>query len=104
MSLSDFDSVLDMIAGGGAPSYTGKQIGHRNAMGISAFWACNNVLADDFATLPVLPYQWIEPGVSRREARDHYLWPLLTEEANRRMSAHDFKRQMETWRNVWGNG
>lgn len=103
MSLTDFDSVLDMIAGGGEPSYTGKLIGPKNALSISAYWACVNVLADDFATLPVMPYRWIEPGVSRQEARDHYLWPLLTEEANARMSSHDFKKQMETWRNVWGN-
>ena len=103
MSISDFDGVLDMIAGGGAPTYTGKLVGPRNALGVSAYWACVNVLADDFATLPTLPYRWIEPGISRQEARDHYLWPLLTEEANPRMSAHDFKKQMETWRNVWGN-
>jgi HK97 family phage portal protein len=102
MSISDFDAVLDMMVAGGEPSYTGKLIGPKNALGISAFWACVNVLADDFATLPVLPYRWSEPGVSRMEARDHYLWPLLTEEANRRMSSHDFKKQMETWRNVWG--
>jgi HK97 family phage portal protein len=104
MSISDFDSVLDMIAGGGVPSYTGKLIGPKQAMCISAFWACVNVLADDFATLPVLPFRWIDPGISREEARDHYLWPLLTEEANPRMSAHDFKKLLETWRNVWGNG
>lgn len=104
MSISDFDAVLDsMTGGGGAPSYTGEIVSPRNAVGVSAYWACVNVLADDFATLPVLPYRWIEPGVSREEARDHYLWPLLTEESNPRMSAHDFKKQMETWRNVWGN-
>jgi HK97 family phage portal protein len=104
MSLSEFDSVLDMFAGGGAPSYTGKPVSPRSAMGIDAFWACVNVLADDWATLPVMPYRWIEPGVSKAEARDHYLWPLLTEEANRRQSSHDFKKLMETWRSVWGEG
>lgn len=105
MSISDFDSVLDMLtgAGNGGPTYTGKLVNPKSAMGVSAFWGCVNVLADDFATLPVLPYRWIEPGISREEARDHYLWPLFTEEANARMSSHDFKKQMETWRNVWGN-
>lgn len=103
MSLSEFDSMLDMWAGGGSPSYTGKLIGPTSAMGIDAFWACVNVLADDYATLPVAPQQWETPGISHFEARTHYLWPLLTEEANRRMSAHDFKKQMETWRTVWGN-
>lgn len=103
MSISDFDSVLDMIAGGGTPSYTGKLIGPSNAMAIPTFWSCVKALGDDFATLPMEPFEWVEPGVSKREARDHYLWPLLTEEANPRMSSWDFKQQMEVWRNVWGN-
>lgn len=104
MSISDFDAMLDMFSGGGGvPSYTGKLVSPQNAMGVAAFWACVNVLADDFATLPILAYRWIQPGISREEARDHYLWPLMTEEANPRMPAHRFKKQMETWRNVWGN-
>lgn len=103
MSISDFDGVLDMIAGGGAPSYTGKLVSPRNALTVSAFWACVNVLADDFATLPLLTYRWIRPGESREEARDHYLWELLQNEANPRMSAHRFKKVMETWRCLWGN-
>lgn len=103
MSITDFDSVLDMIAGGGAPSYTGKLVSPRNALSVSACWACVNVLADDFATLPLLTYRWIQPGVSREEARDHYLWPLFTEEVNPRMSAHRFKKTLESWRQLWGN-
>lgn len=103
MSLSDFDSVLDMLASGGVPSYTGKQVSPLNAMQVGAVWACVNVLADDFATLPLPPYRWIDPGTSREEARDHYLWPLLMDQANPRMSAHRFKKTMETWRQLWGN-
>jgi HK97 family phage portal protein len=104
MSLSEFDSMLDLFNGGGVgPTYTGKLVSPQSAIGVSAYWACVNVLADDFATLPVIPYSWIEPGVSKEEARGHYLWPLLTEEANFKTSAHDFKQQMEVWRNIWGN-
>lgn len=103
MSISEFDSMLDLFSGGGAPSYTGKAVTPQSALGVSAYWACVNVLADDWATLPVMPYNWIEPGVSRMEARTHYLWPLLTEEANFKTSSHDFKQQMEVWRNVHGN-
>lgn len=103
MSLSDFDGVLDMLAGGGQPSYTGKLVSQRNSLSISAVWACVNALADDLATCPLLTYRWQVPGQSRDEARDHYLWDLLTAEANPRMSAHQFKRQMETWRQLWGN-
>lgn len=102
MSISDFDGVLDMIAGG-APSYTGKLVSPRNALAISAVWACVDGLSKDWATLPVHTYRWIEPGVSKEQARDHYLWRLFMEEANPRMSAFRFKRVMEAWRNLWGN-
>lgn len=119
MSISDFDGILDMIAGGGQPSYTGKLVSPRNSLGIDAVWACVNGLAGDYATLPMVPYRWGElvtkdepdgtksvisgPGVTKYEARDHYLWPLMTEQANPRMSAWRFKFVMETWRQLWGN-
>ena len=103
MSLGDFDAVLDMIAGGGQPSYTGKLVSPKSALSISAVWACVSVLSDDFATLPLPVYRRIIPGESREEARDHYLWPLLNESANPRMSSNRFQAVMELWRQLWGN-
>ena len=103
MSISDFDGVLDMIAGGGAPTYTGKLVSPRNALSISFVWSCVDVLAGDWATLPVEPYRWIDPDISRERARDHYLWPLFRESANPRMSSWFWKYVMETWRQLWGN-
>lgn len=103
MSIADMDSIMDMMTSGGTPSYTGKLVGQKNSMGIPAVYACVSVLADDFAATPLLPWRWTDPGKSRDQARDHYLWPLLTEEANPRMSSFEFKQVMETWRNLWGN-
>lgn len=103
MSISDFDGILDMLAGGGEPSYTGKLVSPRNAVAISTVWDCVNILGDDFATMPLPVYRWGEPGISRFEARDHYLWPLFNGEANPRQSSFDFKKLMETWRSLWGN-
>jgi phage portal protein BeeE len=70
MSISDFDSVLDMIAGGGAPTYTGKLVSPRNALQVSAVWACLSVLADDLATIPFPVYRWRlgQEGKARDEA------------------------------------
>lgn len=102
MSISDLDSVLDMMSSGN-PSYTGKLVSPRNAMGVPAVWACVNLIADDFATLPLKTYRWDDTFEDRNEARDHYLWPLFMEEANPRMSYWEFKRAMETWRLLWGN-
>src|SRR5882724_950250 len=103
MTIADFDSILDMIAAGGAPTYTGKAVSPKSAMSVAACWDCVNVLADDLATLPFLTYQWLKAGESRDEARQHYLWDLLYHEVNPRMTAFRFKKVMETWRNLWGN-
>lgn len=103
MSIADFDGVLDMIAGGGQPSYTGKLVSPRNALGVAPVWSCVNILADDWATLPIVPYRWLKAGLDREEARDHYLWPIWQGEANPRMSSFHFKHVMETWRQLWGN-
>jgi HK97 family phage portal protein len=103
MTVADFDSVLDMLASGGAPSYTGKLVSPRNALSVAAVWACVNVLSDDWATLPLNVYRWLQPGIQREEARDHYLWPLLLDQANPRMSAFRFQKTMMTWLELWGN-
>jgi HK97 family phage portal protein len=103
MSIADMDSILDMMVAGGTPSYTGKLVNQKSALGIPAVYTCVSILADDFATMGLIPYRWTDPGKAREQARDHYLWPLLTEEANPRMSAFEFLQAMETWRNLWGN-
>lgn len=103
MSIADMDSILDMMVSGGSPSWTGKLVGPKNSMGIPAVYACVSILADDLAAMPMITYRWTDPGKSRDQARDHYLWPLLTEEVNSRMSAFEFRQVMETWRNLWGN-
>jgi HK97 family phage portal protein len=103
MSIDSLDRLMSMLGGDGQESYSGKMVSPRSAIGIAAVWSCVVVLADDFATLPLPVYNWIVPGVSRDEARSHYLWPLLNDEANPRLSAHDFKKLMETWRQLWGN-
>lgn len=103
MSIADMDSILDAYVSGGQPSYTGKLVGPKNAMGISAVYSSVSILADDFAAMPLLTYQWTDPGKSREQLRQHYLWTLFMEEANPRMSAFEFKQLMETYRNLWGN-
>ena len=66
---------------------------------------CINVLADDFANLPLPVYRWADgqQGAAKNRAQDHYLWPLLNDEANPDLSAFRWKKIMETWRQLWGN-
>ena len=100
MSISDFDRALD-AAYGGAPSYTGKLVSQSTAMAVSTAWACINGLSGDIARLPLLTCNDTDSGPE--PAKQHYLWPLLLEEANPEMSAFRFKQLMQTWVLLWGN-
>lgn len=100
MSLSDFDRVLDQLYGG-QPSYTGKTVSSIGAMAISTVWSCVNVLSQDIATLPQITYRKTKNG--REKAEDHYLWPLLMQEANGELTAFRFKQLMMAWICLWGN-
>lgn len=100
MSLSDFDRVLDTLYGG-QPSYTGKLVSQDNSLAVSTVWACVQTLAGDIATIPFIPYRYQDNG--RYPARDHYLWPILLQEANPELSAFRFKQIMQTWLLLYGN-
>jgi HK97 family phage portal protein len=100
LSLSDFDRVLDAMYGG-QPSYTGKLVSQDNSLAVSTVWACVQVLSGDIATIPFIPYRYEKGG--RYPARDHYLWPILLQEANLELSAFRFKQIMQTWLCLYGN-
>ena len=100
MSISDLDRLMDS-AYGGAPSYTGKLVSQSTALAVSTAWACINGLSGDIARLPLLTCFDGDSGLE--PAKEHYLWPLLLEEANPEMSAFRFKQLMQTWVLLWGN-
>ncbi len=93
MSLSDFDRVLDQLYGGN-PTYTGKLVSQQNSLGVGMVWTC-------VANTPFLTYRRENGGLD--VATDHYLWPLLLEEANPELTAFRFKQLMQAWVMLWGN-
>lgn len=100
MDLSDFDAVLDQM-NGGAPSYTGKQVSQQTALQVATAWACISIKSNDLAKSPLLTYAYTDQG--QNEAKGHYLWPILYQEANPEMPAFRFKRLMQVWLMLWGN-
>jgi HK97 family phage portal protein len=83
------------------PGYAGKIVTPVNALQLAAVWRCTTLIAGAIARVPLLPYRRTTMG--KELARDHYLWPLLTKQANPLMTAYRFKRQMQTWLCLWGN-
>lgn len=77
------------------------RLGGRNALGLSATWACINLLAGTIASLPLMVYR-DENGI-RRVARDHSLYWLLHDSPNYDQTAVDFWEYMVAGIELQGN-
>lgn len=68
--------------------YEDRVTGTSNPVGLTATWACTNLIAGTIASLPLMVYR-TEGGV-RKAARDHWLWYLLHDSPNYDQTALDF--------------
>lgn len=73
----------------------------RNALGLSATWACVNLLAGTIASLPLMVYRDVS-GV-RQVAKDHPLYWLLHDSPNYDQTAVDFWEGMAAGIELQGN-
>jgi HK97 family phage portal protein len=65
----------------GLPTSSGIQVTCDNGLRVSAVFACVRVLAETFASLPCRLYERMD-GERKRQARDHWLWPVLHDQPN----------------------
>jgi len=100
-SLADPDVWLIDALGGGETA-SGQNINQRNALKLSAVWACTKVISEDVAKLPLPVYRRLERGKER--ATDHPLYRVLHDEFNAEMSAFNGRRTVEAHVLNWGNG
>ncbi|WP_375292058.1 phage portal protein [Sphingomonas melonis] len=63
--------------------------GSKTTLGLSAVWACINLLAGTIASLPLMVYRTDRDGV-RSVARNHSLYPLLHDAPNFDQTAVDY--------------
>ena len=77
--------------------------GSQTTLGISAVWACINLLAGTIASLPVVVYRTGRDGV-RTIARDHVLYRLLHDSPNADQTAVDFWEFVTGAIELQGNG
>lgn len=76
--------------------------GSANALGLSATWACVNLLAGTIASLPLMVYQTGRDGV-RTVARGHPLYYVLHDSPNFDQSAVDFWEYLTAGIELQGN-
>ena len=72
-----------------------------NALGISAVWACVNLLAGTIASLPLMVYRTV--GQERTVAKDHPLYRLLHDSPNIDQTAVDFWEFVQASVELHGN-
>ncbi len=82
-------SVSDRPRSYASVSDAGEYVGEETAYGISAVWACVNLLAGTAASLPLYVYGRTAVG-EREERRDHPLFKLLHQSPNYDQTAQDF--------------
>jgi HK97 family phage portal protein len=88
--------------GSAGVSEAGELITDNAALGLSAVWACVNLLAGTIASLPLMVYRVTGEG-DRRVERGHALYRLLHDSPNFDQTAVDFWEFMAASLELWGN-
>lgn len=83
-------------------SSSGKCVTERNAMQMTAVYACVRILSEAVAGLPLHLYKWGDSG-SKEKAVDHPLYFLLHDEPNKEMTSFIFRETLMTHLLLWGN-
>lgn len=83
-------------------SNAGETVSADSALGLSATWACVNLLAGTIASLPLMVYRTDAAGV-RTVARDHPLYWILHDSPNYDQTALDFWEFMAAAIELYGN-
>lgn len=96
------DWVRKIVGIGGYETDAGVDITPDSAMTVTTFLACVRIISDITASLPLITYRRLARGKER--ATDHYLYPVLHDEANAEMSAFTLRRLMIQHEATRGNG
>lgn len=91
------------VPGGSTSSDAGETVSEAGILGLSAVWACVNLLAGTIASLPLMVYRITSDG-DRRVERTHPLYRLLHDSPNFDQTAVDFWEFVAASIELWGNG
>lgn len=86
----------------GGVSHAGEGVNGQNVLGLSAAWACVNLLAGTIASLPLMVYRTKADG-AREVAKNHSLYRLLHDSPNFDQTAVDYWEFMSASVELWGN-
>ena len=102
-TLRDPDGWLIESFTGGSRSLSGQIVSPQNATGVSAYYACMRVVAEDVGKLPFPLYERLKPRGKNRLV-DHPLYRLIHDDPNPEMSSQTFRETLTAHAFGWGNG
>ena len=95
-----FARAMEILSGPG--SVAGPAVNINSVMGLPAAYACNRVLAEGVATLPLDLFERMEPR-GRRKATEHPLYWLLHTEPNPLMTSYKLRETLQGHLGFRGN-
>lgn len=99
------ESFMDLLLssrGMGFETATGKKVTVRNSLQVSAVFACQRILAEGVASLPLILYRKLERGKAR--ATNHRLFDILHTLPNPELTSYDLWELVTSHTVLWGNG
>lgn len=87
---------------GGPSAISGAKVNHETVMGIPAAYACNRIVAEAIAMLPLFVFERVEPR-GRRQAIEHTVYGLLHREPNPWMTSFQWRETMQGHLGFRGN-
>jgi HK97 family phage portal protein len=97
MSVADLDRIMDMMVGGGPETWS-----ENSSLQNPTVWACVRVISEAFASMPTHVYRRTKDG-GKELARDHYLYPLVHDQANPELTAFNYWELAQAHLCTWGN-
>ena len=86
---------------GGSTSNSGVEVNQDSSLTLAAVWACNRVIAESIASIPLNVYRRTPTG--KELATDHPLFYLLHNEPNEKQTSFQWRETAQTHVNLTGN-
>lgn len=102
MSVADLDRIMDMMAGGGPPTWSGNRVDENSSLANPTVWSCTRVISEAYASMPTHVYKRLSDG-DREIATGHYLYSLLHDQMNPELTAFNWRELAVGHLCTWGN-
>ena len=96
-------SLINAAGWGIETGYAGEDVTPQGLLGLSAAWACVNLIAGTIGSLPLMVYRTDSRG-ARTVAREHPLYRILHDSPNADQTTVDFLEFACSSIELWGNG